>query len=288
MHSAAVAKTTLITIALAVMAALMFLFVHVNRLESQVAALQHDVGRSHDVMLSEMTKVRDLSSMMATTNRRTLKSIREELDTARHDVQDSAGRSRAEAQANVDRLAKELRGEEQRQKDVQERVQRQLADARQAAASADARILDVRSEVGSVKSDVAQTRTALDQTVTDLRRVMGDMGVISGHIATNRKELEILRRSGERDYTEFRLSKAKDARMVNGVALLLKKTDPAAGRFTLEVLTDDVKVQKKDRMLNEPVQFYVARNKVPYEIVVNAVSKNEIAGYLATPKALGQ
>jgi hypothetical protein len=44
-------------------------------------------------------------------------------------------------------------------------------------------------------------------------------------------------------------------------------------------------VQKKDRTINEPVQFYVARSqKQPYEIVINEIRKDQVSGYLATPK----
>ena len=35
---------------------------------------------------------------------------------------------------------------------------------------------------------------------------------------------------------------------------------------------------------NEPVQFYTSKAKQPYELVVNQVKKDQIVGYLATPK----
>ena len=38
--------------------------------------------------------------------------------------------------------------------------------------------------------------------------------------------------------------------------------------------------------MNEPIQFYTSKARQPYEIVVNSVSKDKIAGYLATPKVM--
>ena len=43
--------------------------------------------------------------------------------------------------------------------------------------------------------------------------------------------------------------------------------------------------EKKDKNINEPIQFYVAKaGHQPYEIVVNQVKKDEVIGYLSTPK----
>jgi hypothetical protein len=73
---------------------------------------------------------------------------------------------------------------------------------------------------------------------------------------------------------------------VGDVSLVLKRTDPKANRYWLEIIVGDRKTDKKDRTINEPVQFYVSRSKLPYEIVVNEVQKDFVLGYLSTPKAL--
>jgi hypothetical protein len=283
-----VAKTTFVVICGALLIVLIFTVAAVFRLQIQVAALRREVAKSQDAMVGEINKIRGLSSVMASANRRTLKSIRDELDSARQDVQASAGQARLEAQVNVQRLARELESatlrEEQRQRDLHDLMTRQMADAHQAAVASDARINDVRNEVGFVKSEVAQAKNSLSEAVSDLKRVVGDMGVMSGLIATNERELEVLKGLGDRNYTEFRLVKAREPQVVNGIAIALKRADVSARRFTLEVTAEDVRVQKRDRTLNEPVQFYVAKRKQPYEIVVNTIGKNEISGYLATPK----
>jgi hypothetical protein len=66
--------------------------------------------------------------------------------------------------------------------------------------------------------------------------------------------------------------------------LLLKRADPKRNQFTIEVMADDKLTEKRDKNVNEPVQFYTSKAKQPYELVVNQVQKDLIVGYLATPK----
>jgi hypothetical protein len=112
----------------------------------------------------------------------------------------------------------------------------------------------------------------------------GDMGVMSGLIANTRGDLEVLKHRGDRNYYEFTLQKSKQSTPVSTVSLQLKKTDPKRGKFTMNVLADDRTIEKKDRTVNEPIQFYTGRDHMLYELVVWTVDKNKITGYLSTPK----
>jgi len=47
---------------------------------------------------------------------------------------------------------------------------------------------------------------------------------------------------------------------------------------------DDRNIEKKDKNLDEPVQFYTGKDPVLFEIVVNNIDKNKVSGYLSTPK----
>jgi hypothetical protein len=142
----------------------------------------------------------------------------------------------------------------------------------------------VQAEVGNVKTDVAATKTELEATRAKLERAIGDLGVQSGLIARTRDDLDFLRQKGERNYYDFTLPKGKQATRVATVSLLLKKTDAKKGKFTLEVLADDRKIEKKDRTMNEPMQFYSGRDRQLFELVVFTVEKNQVTGYLSTPK----
>jgi len=136
-----------------------------------------------------------------------------------------------------------------------------------------------------VRTEVASTQGQLERTIADLRRTTGDMGVMSGLIATNAKEVDALKQLGDRTYTEFTLYKRKEPIKLADITILLKNANVKANRYTLELQADDRKFEKKDKAANEPVQFYVGRNRQPHELVINQVGKDRIVGYLATPKA---
>jgi hypothetical protein len=177
-------------------------------------------------------------------------------------------------------------------------LRRQEADAKrleseQAAASKAAtqqigavssQVSSVQSDVGGVKTDVAATKTQLQATQAQLQSMKGDLGIQSGLIATNHDELEILKHKGDRNYYEFTLNKQKQPQPVATVSLLLKKADPKKNRYTLTVVADDKQIEKKDKGTNEPVQFYTGKDNMLFELVVNTVNKNQVAGYISTPK----
>ena len=129
-----------------------------------------------------------------------------------------------------------------------------------------------------------ETKTTLEETISALTAVTGDLGVQSGLIATNATELAALKELGERNYYEFDIRKSKRPIRVGDISLKLKSTNQKKGRFTIEVVADDRAIEKKEKTMNEPLQFYVSGARQPYEIVVNTVEKNRIVGYLATPK----
>ncbi len=145
-------------------------------------------------------------------------------------------------------------------------------------------VAGVKTDVGGVKSDVASTQADLATTKSQLTRVVGDQGVMSGLIATNHDELEELRRRGERSYYEFTLQKGGNGQVVGTVKLSLKKTDTKRSKYTMYVSADDKNIEKKDKNLDEPVQFYSGKQPMLFEIVVNNISKNQVQGYLSTPK----
>ena len=247
----------------------------------QVDGLRTETSRIREVLEKEITNVRESSSVTSATNRKHLDSIREELEAARRQAAAAVGRARTEALSHADQLAKKLAEEQQKQ---QQQVAGEITEVKQAATTANAKIADVKSDVSSVKTEVASTRSELERTIADLKRVTGDLGVQSGLIATNGRELAALREFGERNYFEFNLTKSKQPQRVGTISLLLKKTDTKRNKYSIELVADDKKVEKSDKNINEPVQFYVAKARQPYEIVVNEVKKDQIVGYLATPK----
>jgi chromosome segregation ATPase len=147
-----------------------------------------------------------------------------------------------------------------------------------------AKIGAVAGEVTSAKTDIATTRKDLEQTKVQLMTAIGDITKANTLIARNHDELLELRRRGERNYLEFDLGKEKQPRRVGDISLLLKKTDPKKQTYTVEVIAEDSRTEKKDKVAYEPVQFYMGRTRNLYELVVNKIDKDRIKGYLATPK----
>jgi hypothetical protein len=139
-------------------------------------------------------------------------------------------------------------------------------------------------EVGKVKDDVAASKAAIEETQAQLQRAVGDLGEQSGLIARNADELASLKRAGLREYYEFDLGKGKSPSPVGPVAVRLKDADAKKHKFNMVLVVDDIEIEKKDKTLLEPVQFYRKGSRQLNEIVVFGVQKDRISGYLSTPK----
>ncbi len=111
------------------------------------------------------------------------------------------------------------------------------------------------------------------------------MGAMNEQIASHQEGITTLRRLSERNRIAFDLSKSKEMLKVGDIQLRLKNADTRRHKYTLEVLADDATVVKREKNLNEPVQFYVSGSSQPYEIVITEITKDRVTGFLATPKA---
>ena len=142
------------------------------------------------------------------------------------------------------------------------------------------------TQLNGTQTDLNNTKADLEATKSAMTSMKGDLGVQSGLIARNHDEVEELKRLGERDIFEFTLNRsAKSPEHVGPIEVQLKKTDTKKFKYTLNVVADDKNIEKKDKTVGEPVQFYVHGARAPYEIVVFDVSKDTAKGYLSTPKS---
>jgi chromosome segregation ATPase len=213
-------------------------------------------------------------------------------------IEDTNERLKAQGQAlgqSVGLTQKQLQDKSDQLVASQRAVQRQTLAQTKKLAAAQAQteaqvgqvqndVSTVKSDVGGVKTDVASTQADLAATKSQLTSVIGDAGVMSGLIATNHAELEELRHRGDRNYYEFTLHKGSPAQNVGTIKLALKKVDTKKSRYTMMVSADDKNIEKKDKSLDEPVQFYSGKNPALFEVVVNSIAKNQVSGYLSTPK----
>lgn len=194
---------------------------------------------------------------------------------------DELGKSLGLSQRQMERRAQALIAQ-------QEQATQRLADAQKQTAQQVATVstdLDgVKTDVGGVKTDLGKTQTDVAGAINQLQTMKGDLSDHASLIARNKDELEVLKHKGDRNYYEFTLTRG-EKKPVGTVSLQLEKADLKRNRFTLTVFADDRAYQKRDRNLNEPLQFYSGKDPALYEIVINTIGgKKQVSGYLSTPK----
>jgi chromosome segregation ATPase len=223
------------------------------------------------------------TAQQANTN---LKAELRETDARLEVATDELKTSLGLTQKQLDTRAAELQARQQRaEANTQQLASAEKQTAQQVTAVSSA-VTDVKTDVGGVKTDVAKTQSDLADAVNQLTSMKGDLSGHSSLIARNHDELELLKHKGDRNFYEFTLTKGQK-KPVGTVSLELKKADSKRSKFTLVVYSDDKEYEKKDRSLNEPLQFYSGKDPSLFEIVVNSVgTKNStITGYLSTPKS---
>jgi chromosome segregation ATPase len=214
-----------------------------------------------------------------------LDAVRADLASARQDTSSAVAKAQASVRKHTDLLAGRI---QQQQIEQGKQLSAELNQVKQStdetATKLDGKLEGISTEVGTVKSDVASARSNIEETRGELQRTKGDLGVMSGLIATNSKEIQYLRDLGDRNIYQFSIAKVAGMQKVGDIQVMLRKADAKRNRYTVDLRADDKLVEKRDKSINEPVQFYTSRAHQPYELVVNDVKKDKVTGYLATPK----
>jgi hypothetical protein len=256
---------------IALIAANIYLYLQVDSLKQQLTKVE-------DSLTTEVGRVRETGNITSAAARRNIEDLQSKLGQAKQEASQAAGQAKVDATKRAEELTRELA---EQQKIVKQEMQSQISKVEETTTS---KIGAVSSDVSSVKTEVASNKSELDKTIAQLRSTQGDLGVQSGLIATNGKELAALKALNDRNYFEFNMGKTKSPQRVGDILIQLKKADVKRNRFTVEITADDKRTEKKDKSINEPVQFYTSKARQPYEVVVNEVKKDHISGYLATPK----
>jgi DNA repair exonuclease SbcCD ATPase subunit len=259
---------------LALIGASVYMFYQLNQVRAEL-------NQTRDSLAAEITKLNEVSAVSTQTSKRTVEALKQDVERYRSQAAQLSGQAKVEATQHADELAAKLEKITQEQGRQVAAVSKDLSQVKTETTS---KFGEVNTEVGNVKTDLGATKSELEKTIAELRSTRGDLGVQSGLIATNGKELAALKALGERNYTEFKIGKSKAPQKVGDIAIILKKTEPKKNRYTIEVIADDKTVEKKDRTVNEPVQFLLSKATQPYELVVNDVKKDLITGYVAAPK----
>jgi len=238
-------------------------------LQSNLAATEHDTAQK--LAASEKTNV-ELADRLEATNAR----LRATADTL--------GQNVGATQKQIDARTAVILAAQKAQVAETAKLAQQQQDSEKQIGAVSSDVASVKTDVGGVKTDVATTRSDLDATKARMQSMIGDEGKMSGLIATNHDQLEELKHKGDRNYLEFTLQKGAKPTLLSTVKLQLKKVDDKHSRYTLAVSADDRNIEKKDKNLDEPVQFYTGKDPVLFELVVNNIEKNKVSGYLSMPK----
>jgi len=272
----------------ALLGASIYLFYQMSQIREEVKT---ELADSRDQIMAEIAKEHETASVTSQTSKKSVESLKSEVAEARRQASLLAGDAKAEADKHADALAARLeQAQEQQAKQVSAVVNdvSQVKDAenttRSQVGEVSNKVGDVTNQVSTLKTQQTATQQQLEKTVADLKTTVGDLGVQSDRIATNGKELAALRQLGERNYFEFKLAKTKAAEKVGDVQIKLTAADPKKNKYTITLIADDKTVEKKDKSINEPVQFYLSKASQPYELVVNQINKDMIIGYVSAPK----
>jgi small-conductance mechanosensitive channel len=137
-------------------------------------------------------------------------------------------------------------------------------------------------DVKALGTDVTGVKTDLDATKGSIQQLRGEHGEL---IARNHEELEQLKRMGERDYYEFTLTSKGQKQHVGSMQVELRSASAKKHQFTVALYVDDMRLEKKNKSINEPIYFYASGSKQPLEMVINTVNDKKVVGYLSVPKA---
>jgi len=149
---------------------------------------------------------------------------------------------------------------------------RKTASSRRRAG--DQRFKHLQNQLDAQGRQIESTRQDLASTRTELQ----------GSIARTHEELVILQKKGERNYIEFDLNKSKQFTRTGPVGISLRKANTKHMYADLELMVEDAQLSKKHVNLFEPVVFYPSDQRQPVQLVINAIQKNHIHGYISAPK----
>jgi hypothetical protein len=136
-------------------------------------------------------------------------------------------------------------------------------------------------DVKGVDTKVTKVSSDLEKTNSDLNMARSELGTL---IARNHDEIDVLRRQGERDYTEFTITGKNQPQKVGNVTVVLKGVNEKKNRSNFVYTVEDKTYEAKNANINTPMFFYLSGSHQPEELVINKVGKNTISGYLSVPK----
>jgi hypothetical protein len=198
------------------------------------------------------------------------------LDTTRHEVSDLA--------AKVNMLASRNEAQTTQSNPPASQSARTVTGGRPTAV----RRLRVDPRFNKLQSQIDAQGKVIEQTRNDLAGTQGDLvnarTELTGSIAHTHDELVLLQKKGERNYTEFDLSKSKEFKRAGPFELRLRKANSKHQYADMELMVDDRNLSQKHVNLYQPVMFFTPDSPQPVEVVINDIGKDHIHGYVSASK----
>ncbi len=143
----------------------------------------------------------------------------------------------------------------------------------------------LRSQISEQEKQIAAAREEVEKAREDLQgKLDSARDELGGSIARTHEELAALQKRGARTYHEFHIRKSREFQRVGPLSVSLRKINYKRKSCDLNLIVDDVSLQKKGMMLFEPVLISLADRPQPLELVVNRMTKDEVFGYLSEPR----
>lgn len=247
-------------------------------LMNKVGDIESSSRSERAAMTAEVSDLEAAMSAQTGAHQREISALQESVEKTKAEAAD---RARSETRRSADQLSKMIAQKEREQQDM---FLTEIGTVRGETDTNRKGIEDVSTRVVGVQGELDQTRESLNETADLLASTQQDVDAVSGRVGTHDAAIERLKMQGQRDVTKFQLPLSKERTKIETVHMRVKDIDYKKNRYTLEVMADDKVVTHKDRLLNQPVEFYVMGVAQPYEVVVTDIARDKVSGYLATPK----
>jgi chromosome segregation ATPase len=183
----------------------------------------------------------------------------------------------------ADKSAKLVEEDKRQIAEVAKAQQKRQAYTESQVAAVQTDVQGVKTDVSAMKTDVATTQAEQASIKKSVAKVASGQDELGEKIATNTRELTVLKHKGERTFYQFAIERGAAPINLGTIKLSTTKVDVKNNKFTLIISSDDKKIEKKDQTLNQAITFYSGKDPQLFEVVVNGISSKMIAGYLSVP-----
>jgi hypothetical protein len=149
--------------------------------------------------------------------------------------------------------------------------------------SEQARLEQLRTEVGSLRNETAREMTAMRQENSR------DFSDVNQQVAWTRRDLHDLGKQVEFDRVDFELAKNRTREVIPGISVKLMKTDPSYQQVDgyIQMVPDGHTLWVRSQGIEQPVAFFSQKDNRPYDLVFSRVNKDSAVGYILVPATAG-